>query len=232
MNSKSNQRARAAFLVVASAIGIWLTWYALSYRLVPSALWADYWESSAALTEWMRNLTDPGNPHLAGGDSSSRYIPTFLAFAALGKLFGWSALELMSISSIINYLVIATGIYLFSKAYFRNAWAPLITFVVLFTAWGVPWVWSNLYHLRSFFLVSAYPSSFVFGLSLIAFWYSLRFLRCQTGRLSGVVVLLLLSALMFVSHPLTGVFGIVGCCLLACTERGVTFSMRALVVIF
>jgi hypothetical protein len=232
MNSQSNQRARAAFLVVASAIGVWITWDALSFRLVTYSLWADYWEHSATLTEWMRNLADPGNPHLAGGDPSSRYIPTFLAFAALGKLFGWSAIELMSISSIINYLVIATGIYLFSKAYFRNAWAPLITFVVLFTAWGVPWIWSNLYHLRSFFLVSAYPSSFVFGLSLIAFWYSLRFLRCQTGILSGVVVLLLLSALMFVSHALTGVFGIVGCCLLACTERGVSLGMRALVVIF
>ena len=66
---------------------------------------------------------------------------------------------------------------------------------------------------------------------MISFWYALRFLRCQTNLLGGMLILLLLSALMFVSHALTGVFGIAGCCLLALTERDVPLSMRGLLIV-
>jgi hypothetical protein len=231
MQTESNQKAWLAYFAVASAIGVWLLWDAVGFRLVTYSLWADYWEHSAALTEWMRNLAAPGNPHLAGGDSSSRYIPSFLLFAAAGQAFGLNAVELMSINAVVNYLLVAVGIYLFSRAYFRDPWAPLILYVVLFAAWGVPWIWSNLYHLRSFFMVASYPSTFVFGLCLIAFWYSLRFLRCKTSLLGALGILLVLSALMFVSHALTGVFGIAGCCLLACTERDAPLSMRGLLLL-
>jgi hypothetical protein len=45
-----------------------------------------------------------------------------------------------------------------------------------------------------------------------------------------MLILLLLSALMFVSHALTGVFGIAGCCLLAVTQRDVPLSIRGLLI--
>jgi hypothetical protein len=231
MESESNQKAALAYVVLAGLTGIWIAWDALAFRLVTYSLWADYWEHSAALTEWMRNLAEPGNPHLASGDSSSRYIPVFLLLAGIGKGLGLDAVQLMGLSAILNYLLVAAGIYLFSRAYFRDPWAPLIAFLVLFTAWGVPWIWANLYHLRSFFMTASYPATFVFGMSLIAFWYALNFLRCRTSLLGGMLILLLLSALMFVSHALTGVFGIAGCCLLALTERDVPLSMRGLLII-
>ena len=231
MNAKSDSRANIAFFLITVPLGLWLVWDALSFRLVTYSLWADYWEHSATLTEWMRDLVNPGNPHLADGSSSSRYIPTYLALAVIGKIFGLNAVDLMGISSIMNYVLTVLGIYLFCRIYFQNSWAPFTGVLVFFTVWGIPWIWANLYQLRSFFYVSGYPASFVFALSLISFWLSLRFLRCQTGLLIGLMLLLGLSALMFVSHALTGVFGIVGCCLLACTDRDAPLSMRMLVIL-
>ncbi|MEC9375144.1 MAG: hypothetical protein VYA80_02090 [Pseudomonadota bacterium] len=232
MNNQSSKHALPAFFLIASIIGAWLIWDAFTHPLVTYSLWADYWEHSAALTEWMRDILNPGNPHLSGEDSSARYIPNFLVLAALGNLFGWSAIELLSLSSIINYFLLVAGIYLFSKAYFQDPWAPFITFLVLFFVWGVPWIWSNLYQLRSFFMVSSYPSTFVFGLSLISFWISLRFLRLQTRKIKGFLAISFLSALMFISHPLTAVFGIAGCCLLALIERDASPILRLQVIIF
>jgi hypothetical protein len=231
MNTFVTGRPRIVFLTVAAAIGVWVLWDSAVYRLVTYSLWADYWEHSAALTEWMRDLANPGNPHLPDDSSSSRYIPTFLVYALIGKLIGLDAIELMSLNAVVNYLLFAIGIYLFAREYFADDWAPFVLLLVLFAGWGVPWIWSNLYQLRSFAMVGSYPSTFVFALSLIAFWYTLRFLRCETGVIAGMLLLTGFSGFMFISHALTGVFGIVGCGLLACTERDAPLSMRMLVMI-
>ncbi|NND55552.1 MAG: hypothetical protein HKN56_11360, partial [Gammaproteobacteria bacterium] len=94
-----------------------------------------------------------------------------------------------------------------------------------------PWIWSNLYELRSFFMTASYPSTFVFGLSLISFWLTLSFMRGMTGFFSGLALLLLLSALGFVSHALTGVFLVGATCLLAVTEQDAPPSLRVMVII-
>jgi hypothetical protein len=220
-----------SFAILSLAIGLWLGWDSWSYRLVTYSMWADYWEHSAALTEWMRNLLNPGNPHLADGSSSARYMPVFLLLAALGRWLSLDAIELMAISAVLNYMLTVAGIWLFSNAYFRRPWAPAITFLVLFCAWGVPWIWSNVYELRSFFIVASYPSSLVFGLGLISLWLTLAFIRGQVGFFGGVAGLFAMSALMFLAHALTAVWAISGCGLLALLERDCPLRLRLLVSI-
>ena len=222
---------RNVFLVLAGITGLWLLWDSLAYRLVTYALYADYWEHSAALTEWLRSLTDPGNPHVATAESSARYIPPYFVLAAAGGPLGLDAIDLMAASAIINYVLVTLGIYLFGTIYFRNPWAPGVLFVLLLAGWGVPWIWANLYELRSLFMTASYPATFVFGLALISFWLTLAFMRGLVGFFGGLGGLLLLSALMFVSHPLTGVFAIGGGCLLALTERDAAVSLRVLVIL-
>lgn len=231
MNEYPGQSAaRISFWLLASAVGAWLLWDSASYRLVTYSLWADYWEHTATLTEWMRNLTAPGNPHLADGSSSARYIPVFLLLAALGQATGLDAVALMGISAVLNYALVVAGLYLFSRSYFANPWAPTVAFLVLLACWGVPWIWSNLYELRSLFMTASYPSTFVFGTALLSLWLTLRFMRGQAGLFATLGLLLVFSALMFVSHALTGVFAVVSCCLLALTERDAPVSLRSFVV--
>jgi hypothetical protein len=218
-----------AYMVLAGLIGAWLVWDAAAYRLVTYSMWADYWEHSAALKQWLANLVDPGNPHLESSGSSARYIPPYFLLALLGSVLGLDAIELMAISAVVNYILVAVGLYLFAMIYFRNPWAPVTAFVVLFACWGVPWIWSNLYELRSFFMTAAYPSTFVLGLSLISFWLTLSFMRGRVGFFMGLLGLLVLSAVMFLSHALTGVFAIAGCCLLALTDEDTPLGLRSLV---
>lgn len=211
--------ATTLYVAIALFFGIWLVWDATFFRLVTYSLWADYWEHSALLTEWLRDFANPANPHVADDSLSPRYMPWFWLLTLLGVSFGLTSVELMSISAVCSYVLILFGLHLFLKAYFRDPWAPLIGFFAIFMFWGVGWNWSNLYQIKSFFYVAGYPSSLVFGLSLIAFWATLRTLRGDEKLLSGFFVLFLLSALMFLCHPLTGVFGIVGCGLLTLTEE-------------
>ena len=211
--------AAALFIAISLFFGIWLVWDATFFRLATYSQWADYWEHSALLTEWLRDFASPGNPHVDDASLSPRYMPWFWLLTVIGLAFGLDSIDLMSLSEVANYLLIVIGLHLFLKEYFRDPWAPLIGFFAIFMFWGVSWNWSNLYQLKSFFYVAGYPSSFVFGLSLISFWATLRTLRGDEKSLAGAFILVLLSALMFLCHPLTGVFGIVGCGLLTLTEQ-------------
>lgn len=219
------------FLLLAGSIGLWLLWDSIDYRLVTYSIFADYWEHSAALKAWLSNLASPGNPHVADDSSSARYVPAFLLLVFIGRPLGLDALDLMAVSAVLNYVVLVGGIRLFFSAYFRNPWAAPVAFVVMLSFWGVPWIWSNLYELRSLFMTASYPSTLAFGLALISLWVTLRFMNGRIAFFGGLLALLLLSAMMFITHALTGVFAICACGLLAFTERGAAFGQRVFICI-
>jgi hypothetical protein len=224
-------RANTLFVILTVIFGAWLAWDAAFIRLVTYAPSADYWEHAALFNEWLNNFSAPANPHVADPSLSPRYMPMYWALTWVGLIFGLDAIDLMSISAVFNYLLIVIGLYLFLKSYFRTAWAPTLGFIAIFLCWGVSWNWSNIYHIRSFFYVAGFPSSFVFGLSLISFYASLRVLRNEGAGVAFFAIgICLLSALMFISHPLTGVFGIAGCVLLALINRADSFGSRVVVL--
>jgi len=210
--------ANALFIALAVAFGTWVLWDAAFYRLVTFFTYAGYWEHTAVLSEWLNNFSAPGNPHVDDPALSARYMPYFWVLSLAGLLFQLDAFELMAYSSVINYLLIVVGLHQFLNLYFRDAWAPLAGFFAIFLLWGVTLEWSNIYHIRNFFYVAGYPSSFVFGLSLISFSVVIRFLRTDGSTVLLSAFLFVLSMLMFLCNPLTAVFGIVGCGLLALTE--------------
>ncbi len=219
-------RATALYVILTSIFGLWLAYDAAFIRLVTYAPWADYWEHTALFKEWVENFSAPSNPHVADPSLSPRYMPLFWVLSFLGVIFQFDAVELMSISAVLNYSLTVIGLYFFLKSYFRDPWAPLIGFITIFMFWGVSWNWSNLFHLRSFFYVAGFPSTFVFGLSLISFSLVLRLLRRDGSVFFMVALLGVLTALMFLCHPLTAVFGIVGCGLLALTESSESIGLR------
>ena len=227
-SSPKSESALPNFLLACLVVvtGIWLIWDGLSAPLVTFGAHADYWEHSAALTEWLRNFFAPTNPHVASAELSSRYMPYFWILTALGKALGLNAIQLMSISLVVNFILIVVGLQLFLRRYFRDEWAPLVGFIAIFMLWGVAWNWSNVYQLRSFLYVGGYPSAFVFGLSLISFWATLKFLGQEGSLIVWGAILALLAALMLLCHPLTAVFGISGCVLLAFTEARAPIALR------
>ena len=56
------------FTLLFLTVGAWLIWDGMSVPLVTYGFASDYWEHTAALTEWMRNFTAPTNPHVVSDD--------------------------------------------------------------------------------------------------------------------------------------------------------------------
>jgi hypothetical protein len=218
------------FICLAVFIGAWLIWDTQPIPLVTYAVFTGYWEHTAALTEWLRNFSAPTNPHVASAELSSRFMPYFWVLTWLGQMFDLDAVQLMAISAVVNYLLILIGLQLFLRYYFRDAWAPFVGFITIFMVWGLGWSWSNLYQLRSFFYIGGYPSTFVFGLSLIAFWTTLKMLRQSGSPVVLGALLGLLTWLMLLGHPLTGVYAVAGCVLLTLTSGSALIGQRAIVL--
>jgi len=213
------------FWIACIGIAVCLLRDAVTGSLVLYVPWADYWEYTAVLKEWLQHFPTPVNPQVDDPSLSSRFMPYFWLLTLLGRTFNLNGVQLMAVSAGVNFVVLAVGLKLFLTSYFRHAWAPFIGVLVIFGFWGVGYNWPNFYQLRSFFYVAGYPSTFVFGLSLMSFWVTLRLLRGGSLMPLWTVLLTLAAAGMFLCHPPTGVFGIIGCGLLALTEgRGSRFA--------
>jgi hypothetical protein len=136
----------------------------------------------------------------------------------------------MAVGATTNMILFTSGVLLFFRHYFRNDWAPIVGFVVLLCAWGVGWIFSNLFQLRDLFFVASYPSMFVFSLCLFAWWQVNRLIREEVGGVTHYGALALLLAVMLTSHPLTGAFGLGTASLMALLEPNARWSTRAQVI--
>ncbi|HJP05553.1 MAG TPA: hypothetical protein QF799_11040 [Gammaproteobacteria bacterium] len=223
--------ANVLYVFVAVVFGTWLLWDAAFFHLASFVPYTEYWEHTAVFVEWMQNLSAPGNPHVDDPGLSSRFMPYFWALTYVGLLFQLDPIELMGVSAVVNFVLIAFGLHRFLNDYFHDSWAPVVGLFAIFLLWGVSVTWPNLYQLRSFFYVAGYPSTFVFGLSLVSFSVVIRLMRTEESLFIHTILLLALSALMFLCHPLTAIFGLVGCGLLALTEPADSRQRRELVIV-
>ncbi len=179
---------------------------------------AEYWGYLAVLQQWLQNPDALVNPLVRDAALSTHFVPLFWLLAGVGRLLGMDAIQLMTAAGIINFVLLATGLKLFLGDYFRHSWAPFLGLLVLFCGWGLAGSGPGVYQLRNFLQIAGDPSTFAFALSLIAFWVTMRLLRSDATMVLWVLALLLLLALVVVSHPLTGLFCALACGLLAVTE--------------
>jgi len=190
----------------------------------------DFWEHSAVIHEWTKNLWHPGNPHLAINTGSPRYMPFFFFLTVLAKIFGLTPIQVLGIGGVMTMILFLYGVWLFLPLYFREDWAAFIGLIVLLCGWGVAWYWSNCYQLRCLFYEITYPSAFVFSLSFLSFWLVTKIIRQAESPIWGFISLGIISALMLLCHPLTGAFAISSLCLLALLEPDVSFSHRLKII--
>jgi len=217
---------KSAYLFISIPILIAISWSVFNSPLYTFYYSSDFWEHSATIHEWTRNLWHPGNPHLAIDTGSPRYMPFFFLLTVLARVLDLNPIQVLGIGGVFTMILFLYGVWLFLRLYFRNDWAPLVGLIVLLGGWGVGWYWPNCYQLRCLFYVIVFPSSFVFSLSFLSFWLATKILRQQAIALWGLLSLGFLSALMLLCHPLTGAFAIGSLCLLALLEPNVPFSHR------
>ena len=165
-----NISSKWAYLFISIPILAAISWSVLNHPLYASYYASDFWEHSALIREWIKNLWHPGNPHLAIDTGSPRYMPFFFLLTVLAKIFDLSPIQALGIGGVMTMILFICGVWLFLSLYFKNDWAPFIGLIVLLCGWGAGWYWSNCYQLRNLFYVITYPSSFVFSLCFFSFW--------------------------------------------------------------
>ncbi len=183
----------------------------------------DYWEHAACINELSKNLTEPDNPLIrTDGINTLRYTPYIFLAALLKKTTDLSLFSVITLLSILSFLLLASGVYLWSSEYFKNRTIPVYVLTALLFLWGEPFNYSNEYSLRFLSYTLFYPSIFTFNVSFIGLYFFLKYARYGKGRF--YFLYLLTAAFVFVSHPLTGSFFLLCSFVLAVTEGKNSFK--------
>jgi hypothetical protein len=192
-------------------------WVSSSGRQGPFIEHYDYWEHAACINELSINPLDPRDPFLhVEGIRTLRYTPYIFLLGVLGKLSHLSHFTVIRLSSIISFLILIAGVYLWSKEYFQDKELPFYVLVAFLFLWGEPFNYSYEYNLRFLSYTLFYPSIATLNLSFFGLYFILRYVR--SGKGSYYLLYLLLASFVFVSHPLTGSFFLMCSFLLIVTE--------------
>ncbi|MGK0173639.1 MAG: hypothetical protein ACI9W2_005387 [Gammaproteobacteria bacterium] len=196
--------------------------------IVPARVWgSDFWEHAAVFHAWFEDLANPQTPHLGGGDGSSRYMPFFFLVTLIALGLNLDAIQATGVAAIINLSLFVVAVPLFANAFFKHRWAAPVTLIILTSAWGIGWLWSNVHQLRDLLYVAHFPSFFVFSSSLLAMWIALRTARAEFSLIAGGIALAILSGLMLMCHPVTAVSAIGSLAVIVWIEPGRPTTGRA-----
>jgi hypothetical protein len=172
-------------------------------QILPWFEWSDGCEHAAAIRELNYSLLNPRNPLLdLPGDTSPRYVPSIVIMAILQKIFIRDIFNLFRISSIVAFLFLGLGIYLFAKEYFQDEDQPVYTLLSILFLWGRGWDGANSIQFSSLVYNAYYPSSISYILVFFALTAALKYLRQNMLRYS--IAFIVLSSLIFLDHQPTG----------------------------
>lgn len=218
------------YLTLGIPVWLFLSWAAFDFQASLYIFRNDYWEHSAVLNAWLADFLNPGNPHLATDAGSARYMPYYAVITLIAGMLDLDAIQAMSVAGITSITLFMIATPLFANRYFRDPRAGSVALIVFLCGWGFGLVFSNLYQMRGLLHVIAFPSFFVFSLTLFMLWLVLGILRSVNYRHTGIIALVLLVAVAFSSHPLTGAFSIACLILLSLLEPGVALARRVYVI--
>ena len=171
----------------------------------------DYWEHAAVVRELAAHPAQPRHPQLAVDAPHAFFSPYSLTLGLLSRATGWSADATLGIAAPVNFALICLGLWLLVRKLTPRPAAPLLALLCVIFLWGWhPPKWSSFFHLSDIGHVTAYPSAFTTGMSLIMFAALLPG-RETASRGSGVggailtsIWLVPWSAFLLLTHAPTG----------------------------
>lgn len=193
----------AARIYLLCSLGLFMLFMTFALQVIPWFEWSDGSEHAAAVRELQHSLTKPLNPHLVlPGTTSPRYVPSIIAMALAQRLAGCDIFPLLGFCSLFSWVMLAAGIYVFAREYFRDEYQPLYTLLSLLFLWGRGWDGANSIMFSSLVYNAYYPSVISLILMFFALAALIRFMR--GGSLRAFIACALISMLVFLNHPLTG----------------------------
>jgi len=187
----------------------------------------DCWETAAAIRAVSENPLHPDHPMLAvPGHLSPRFTPYTVIWGSVMRAFGWDILTVMKLSAWLNFALFVTGLFRFAQSLnARKLFAPLLL-LVMFICWGNGYTQSNAYHFWFFFYTLPHIAAPSFGLGFHALAELINFLATRARH--SLALFVLLFSLVFLIHPITGLFVFVTAFALSVTEGNARRAVPAL----
>ena len=188
------------YVFAAASVGVLLlagTWQ--------GAFSTDAYAHVAVIRELSSHLLDPQNPYVVSGDAAHYFSPYLVALGAVGQLSSTAPVTGLVIGSALNFALLATGLWMFSRSFSSFRWTPHLTLLFALLAWGVdPWPWSGFMHLGVLGQNLGLPSMFATGLALIALAGLCRYL--ETRQWTLLVLLAIAAAVVALTHVFTAIW--------------------------
>ena len=167
--------------------------------------YSDGAEHGAAVRELAQNLSNPSDPLLADHPGNSpRFVPSTLLMALAMRVLHCDVLIILKLFLILYFLLFLVSVALFSKEYFNDGGQPPWSIVSLLFLWGAGWMGANAYMFSAILYTAYFPSVVSFSVSLLAFYFQLRFLH--THKPGFLLATILSGSFAFANHPPTGIF--------------------------
>lgn len=178
-----------------------------SYRILQQQWSGDFWQHSAVVKELSENPAHPHNPVILSDAPHAFYSPYSLLVAVFSKLTGFDPILSLSCFGFLNMVFFLWSSWFFCRNVFKEHQqivAALSLFLVLFFVGKEPLSWSGFYHF--FFLQYALPYPSTFSMAVSFFVLGTLAGNQQRQRFWKRVQAALLTAIVFITHPTTGVF--------------------------
>ena len=167
----------------------------------------DFWEHSAVVNELSRHLVHPNNPIIKSSIPHAFFSPYALLVAVFSRITHTNSIQSLACFAVFNLFFFLFSFYFFCKSVFRenhNLIAALSLIFMLFF-WGQdPYRWSGFYHIMVLNLVLPYPSTFAISISFLILSIIAR--NNIQNYYSKQALLIILSAVVFITHPTTAIF--------------------------
>ena len=192
--------------IVAAALFLGTAAFVAATNMIADQPNQDIWQHVAALNALMDNLAHPANPFVASDETSRHFHPLWVATAAFAQAFGLSVWTALHLVTYLSMGLFAGAVYSFARTYFASPWAPLVLLVTLLFGWMIPVQHTGVHAFKSLLFGAAYPATFLISFSLILWAVVMHALEQR----KWLVVVVFLVALMFATHQLGAVIGLIG----------------------
>lgn len=182
----------------------------------------DLWQHLAALRALIENPIHPQNPFVATAEASRHFHPYWVSIALVARAVGWNEWQAIALGGYVTAGVLLAGIWAFGRAFYRNAWGPFALLLAMGLSWSIPISHTGYHSPGTLIEGMAYPAVLLVALSLLLWALVIRSL--ERPRL--VLLVVPLTALMFATHQLGAVIGLIGAGCFALFSPGATWKMR------
>ncbi|MFW5700159.1 MAG: hypothetical protein ACOCWM_00580 [Cyclobacteriaceae bacterium] len=164
---------------------------------------SDFWEHTAVIKSLSKDIFSPSHPLINVDNVSHAFFsPYHILLSIFAKSF--NVVNLLKFFGVINLAFLLVSIWFFIKEFFNKNYDTISFYSILMILllWGIdPWRWSGFFHIKILVISISYPSTFSAALMFISAYVHIRFIK--NGNLYLIFPVLIISAIILITHPTT-----------------------------